>query len=900
MSLRNVTLLLTGATAAVCIALVSLVSEQIIMSGYADLERTQVRESLRRAQAALDAESGRIMAILKDWAYWDDTLDFVAGTNDGFADANLMDTTFRSLQIDVMLFFSPDGALVRAKRYDPGKNAEVPLSAELLDIFVRDSPWVRFASEQGHRSGLALAGEDALMLGALPILDSNAEGPAGGAMVMGRFLGRALVEELAGRTLLDLGLLPARAGSLDAEHAEILGLLSAGQDMVVKSGDGDRVSGFALLRDTEGRPVFLLRVSQDRDIMRQGRDTLRYTVVAVAATVLLIGLALFALMDRRVVSRVASLSREVDGIAGGEGLSRRVEASGRDELARLGGAINAMLADLERSAAALRESEAQHRAMFEDHRAVMLLLDPESGLVADANPAAAEFYGYSREDLKGMPLLNICLLSRQELAEKMGKAQAAGPARFECRQRLATGEVREVMVQTGLVEGGGLRLVHAIVFDATERRWAENALQMAYAQMEARVQARTEELNSSNALLRAEIAEREQAEAGLRESRERLARITGSAYDAILMLDSRGLVSYANPAAERLFGRAAGELAGGDAARLFTCTVMPGFPRDVGEDQSGITAECELHAGEGREVPVELSLSTVAGREGRETVLVVRDVSVRRAAEEALQRAKEEAEEVSRLKSEFITMLSHEMRTPMTSILGFAKIILKRLERDVLPGLAEAGGRAASSGALAVRNLEIIVAEGERLTDMMSDVLDLAKLEAGRAEWRPRRVDLAGLLREAREKTASLFEAQGLAWGEDLEGGLPLVLCDPDKVLQVLMNLISNAVKFTPAGTVRIRLRRDGDCAVVAVEDSGIGISTQDQAKLFGKFVQLSDTLTDKPRGTGLGLSICKHIVELHSGRIWVESEPGRGSTFSFTLPLAPEAEDAGGEEREA
>jgi PAS domain S-box-containing protein len=453
------------------------------------------------------------------------------------------------------------------------------------------------------------------------------------------------------------------------------------------------------------------------------------------------------------------------------------------------------------------------------------------------------------------------------------------------------------------VQGGGRRLIHAIVFDDTERRRAEDALQMAYAQMEARVQARTEELNSSNTLLRAEIADREQAEAGLRESRERLARITGAAYDAILLLDPRGLVSYANPAAERLLGRSAGELAGADSGALFTCKAMPGFPRTVQEDQAGITVECDLHAGGGREVPVELSMSLVAGREGRETVLVVRDVSMRRAAEEALQRAKEEAEEVSRLKSEFITMLSHEMRTPMTSILGFAKIILKRLERDVLPALAEAGDRAASAGALAVHNLGIIVAEGERLTQMMGDVLDLARLEAGRAEMRSRPVDLAGLVREVRDKTASLFEAQGLDWSEEMEEDVPLVPCDRDKVLQVLMNLISNAVKFTPAGAVRTCLRRKGDSALVEVADSGIGISEQDMGKLFGKFVQLADTLTDKPRGTGLGLSICKHIVELHGGRIWAESRPGRGSTFRFTLPLAPAtpaARDGGAVERAA
>jgi PAS domain S-box-containing protein len=894
MSLRRITLLIAGITAAVCVAAVSLVSERIIMSGYENLERDQVRESLRRVRAALDGETDRIMILLKDWAFWDETRNYVTGRMPDYPEANLGDSTVDNLKLSFILYFDAAGQYFNGKGYDLKGKVDMPVPEDLLAKLPPDSPFIMLKSIGDRMTGLMGVGDRVVLLTALPILDSNGEGPVSGTMLMGRYVDHDLVQEISRRTLLGLDLAPARAEGLPVDAADALAALGAGRDMALRTVGDDRVDGYALLRDVYDRPLFILRVSLSRDIIQQGRHTLRYAASAVAATVLLIGLALYVLVDRRILSRIFVLIREVEEIGGKGDLSRRIEIPGSDELSRLGGTINAMLADLDRSEVALRQSEEQHRAMFEDHRSVMLLLDPETGRVVDANPAAVEFYGYARDDLRGMPLLNLCMLSRQEMAEKMDKAQAAGPARFECRQRLATGEMREVMVQTGLVEGGGRRLIHAIVFDDTERSRAEDALQMAYAQMEARVQARTEELNSSNALLRAEIAEREQAEAGLRESRERLARITGSAYDAILLLDVRGLVSYANPAAERLLGRPAAELTGAAVTEYFPCDTL-GRILHQAETHNGTTVECVLATGDGRQVPVELSVSAASGREGGETVLVVRDVSVRRAAEEALQRAKEQAEEVSRLKSEFITMLSHEMRTPMTSILGFAKIILKRLERDVLPVLAEAGGRAASAGILAVRNLNIIVDEGERLTDMMSDVLDLAKLEAGRAEWRPRKVDLAGLVREARDKTASLFEAQGLAWSDDLEDSLPPVLCDRDKVLQVLMNLISNAVKFTPSGSVRVGLHRDDGSARVVVTDTGIGITAQDVGKLFGKFVQLSDTLTDKPRGTGLGLSICKHIVELHGGRIWVESEPGKGSTFSFTLPLAP-TDDAGGE----
>jgi CheY-like chemotaxis protein len=142
------------------------------------------------------------------------------------------------------------------------------------------------------------------------------------------------------------------------------------------------------------------------------------------------------------------------------------------------------------------------------------------------------------------------------------------------------------------------------------------------------------------------------------------------------------------------------------------------------------------------------------------------------------------------------------------------------------------------------------------------------------------------VIERATAATASLFEAKKLTLVQNIEYGLPAITADRDRLIQVVINLISNAVKFTDAGSVTCSAcLRDGEL-VVSVADSGIGIAPADQPKVFEKFKQVGDTLTDKPKGTGLGLPICKEIVEYHGGRIWVESESGKGSTFSFTLPL--------------
>ena len=186
-----------------------------------------------------------------------------------------------------------------------------------------------------------------------------------------------------------------------------------------------------------------------------------------------------------------------------------------------------------------------------------------------------------------------------------------------------------------------------------------------------------------------------------------------------------------------------------------------------------------------------------------------------------------------------------------------------------------------------IENLDIVVSEGERLTKLIDDVLDLAKIEAGKFTWNMASVSVKEVIERAVAATASLFDAKTAeARPRHRAQTFPTITGDQDRLIQVVINLISNAVKFTDAGSITCSARQEGKELLVSVKDSGIGIAPDDQPKVFEKFKQVGDTLTDKPKGTGLGLPICKEIVEYHGGRIWVESQPGHGSTFSFTLPI--------------
>ncbi|MNX98869.1 Sensor histidine kinase MtrB [compost metagenome] len=256
------------------------------------------------------------------------------------------------------------------------------------------------------------------------------------------------------------------------------------------------------------------------------------------------------------------------------------------------------------------------------------------------------------------------------------------------------------------------------------------------------------------------------------------------------------------------------------------------------------------------------------------------------AATGELRAANARLQELDRLKDDFISTVTHELRTPLTSIRAFSEILNDNPELDP---------------AQRARFVAIIVKESERLTRMINQVLDLAKLESGRAEWHTTALDLREVIEDALATTSQLLQEQGVELRLELPAQIPPVLADRDRLLQVLLNLISNAVKFCDreAGRIGIAVQVLPDALRVDVRDNGCGIDPADQQTIFEKFRQAGDNLTEKPQGTGLGLPISRQIVEHFGGRLWVQSARGQGATFSFTLPLGQAnaaATDAGRE----
>ena len=251
--------------------------------------------------------------------------------------------------------------------------------------------------------------------------------------------------------------------------------------------------------------------------------------------------------------------------------------------------------------------------------------------------------------------------------------------------------------------------------------------------------------------------------------------------------------------------------------------------------------------------------------------------SLERASAE-LRAANEQLKSLDKLKDDFVSSVTHELRTPLTSIRALAELMHDDPELPLAQRVQFTG---------------IIVAETERLSRLVNQVLDLAKIESGHAQWRHDDVDLRALAEAALQTTRELFRERGASVTLEAAASLPSVRADRDRLTQVLLNLLSNAAKFVPAGTGRVELRlaRGEHGVVVEVRDNGPGVPLAQQALVFEKFRQGGDDAQGPP-GTGLGLSISRRIVEHFGGRMWLASVPGQGACFAFELPCSPEHEE--------
>ncbi|HXD21591.1 MAG TPA: response regulator [Vicinamibacterales bacterium] len=379
------------------------------------------------------------------------------------------------------------------------------------------------------------------------------------------------------------------------------------------------------------------------------------------------------------------------------------------------------------------------------------------------------------------------------------------------------------------------------------------------------------------AVFAAVVLQKNQMLRAVQQSEERLREVIESINEGMFVVGRDGRVNLWNSAAERMWGRPRDGVVGHPLAAAFPEVEATPLPRAI--DEALLT---------GRVAPVvEFARSGDAADSifearvfpfGRGVTVFLDDVTARKHSEAELKQAKEDAESASRAKSKFLASMSHELRTPLNAIIGFSEILTDHL----YGGLNERQDR----------YVQNILVSGRHLLRLINDILDLSKVEAGRVTLDLAPFDVGTALRDVHVIVKTLAIKKGIALSFDVTPDLPVVTADQAKFKQVMYNLLSNAIKFTkPDGAVTTKASIAEDASAgsilrVSVTDTGIGIKPDDQARIFGEFEQVDSSYGREQQGTGLGLALVRQLVTLHGGRVWVESDEGKGSTFTFAIPV--------------
>jgi PAS domain S-box-containing protein len=498
---------------------------------------------------------------------------------------------------------------------------------------------------------------------------------------------------------------------------------------------------------------------------------------------------------------------------------------------------------------ALRESEARFRGAFDAASTGMALIGLEDTFL-QVNPALCAMLGYDNDELLQQTLRAVTLPDDQDLD-------------LEVRQQLVAGEISTYQLEQLFNRKQGeiicIRLTMSLV------RGSAGEPRYFVAQMQ-------------------DITPFKAAGAALREAEARYRTLVEQTPAAVYVdeADFLGACLYISPRIEALLGSTPEEWMGSPGS--WTRMVHPDDHtwvlqrvREANVSGEPFFAEYRFITRDGRVVWVHDEASLVLNEDGTRQCwqgLMV-DITDRKLAEEELRRAKEAAEEASRLKTAFLSMATHELRTPLTIISGYVELLSQS-------GLKHFNDEEREY-------VEVVQAGTRTLTMLIDDLLDLARIEAGRMHLTLRPVDVVDVLERVRRMVAAQASAKGLDIVFAVEDRLPPAAADINRLVQILLNLVGNAIKFTEQGGVTCTARARNGGVEIRVKDSGIGISPEALGQIFDEFHQGESGTTRRYGGTGLGLAIARRLVEMHGGHISVESEPGVGSIFSVWLPAADE-----------
>lgn len=881
MKLHKTSAIIIGLTSLGLVGLLVLAGFVILRASFSNLERGIVAENVERARQGLLNVINRIDSLALDWASWDDSYAFINDRNLHFIESNLNDQTLINQRLNVVIFFDAKGQIAYSKYFDPMSGELSALPPGYGEALGADALYASGAAPAAFK-GLVVLPEGILLLSGRPILTSENKGPTRGLLLIGRFLVKDVTAEIAVATRLSVTFPLFDDDALESELKSQL--LVNPQKIAMFNLSQVKIASAAALLDIFGNPALVVRVELERVIHAEQLKTMLYHTSSLLVAVLVCGFVSLALIERVVLTRIRSVAAQVEGIGVHGDANRRVDIQGADELVDMARNINGMLAELDKAKSSLtrqvqelRDNQRYLHTLVDSIQAGVLLVDAQTYAVVEINAFALRMAGRNREDVLGMDCHGLLCPAEKDKCLAMD----AGGVEHSPRVLLtAQGEELPILKSVTTVERNGRGCYLETFIDISGIVKAEKALRL---------------------------------------SEETYRTIFTNTGAATVIVDADDTLRLINPEFEKFVAMGKLEL---ENRKKWTDFIHPEdaplFTSAAPEASSSAQfrtgrLQCRMTPPHG--VVRHVSLSVASIPETTKRVVSIQDVTELKEAEWALRnaqillegkveartRALQEAnvtlKAMDQMKDAFLSSASHELRTPLTSVLGFAKLMDKTFTRAFLP-LAAGDERLERKAREFSSNFKIIQEEGERLTRLINDLLDLNKIESGRIQWRDEAIDMVALLQNGINAMRGEFAMKpGVEALADIPAELPRVWAEKDRIHQVLFNLLNNAAKFTTKGYVRLVGRAvEGDELEIRVEDTGIGLPREELSKVFDKFYQAQggDELRDKPVGTGLGLAICAQIVTHYEGRIWAESTVGVGSAFVLRLPTMPPEEQTG------
>ncbi len=840
MYVRKAAFLTIIITCACLVAVIYISSSLILFKNITNLENKYAEDNVERAILALDQKILSLDKTASDWAYWDDTYNYLNGRNPGFVEENLMDNTFTGLGINLIMLLDNSGRIKVSKMYDLKLKKEIPVDKSISE-FIESNLNPPGKDNRGKvMSGLMMTSGRPMIISMKPVLTSFAKGPASGTFIMGDFMDKTDMEELSLITQLSLDFFQSPDENLPEDVRKASASLYENSHIVTSKPGKNIITGYTIIKDISGRPSIILKVKMPGATYSQARKVIFYFNIGILITGIICALIIIFLLEKKLLSRLDKIMKGIIRVTETRNLKSRISLTGNDELTRLAEIFNSMMLSLEISEKTLEESEEKYRNLVE-HASDGIVINQDQ-IIKYANPRMSELSGYSLNELLESHYTDF--IHPDDLAK----------AKEEYSLRLHTGDISGIF-ETSLRHKNGLK----IPVEATARMVTYNG-------------------KPAGIIIIRDITEKKRAHEMLASEKERLLVTLRSIGDGVITTDFNMNVKIMNRIAEKLTGWKQD-----DALDRNLFEVFPLIKEKTRErcDQplskiitKGIIVELVsqtiLISRDGTEYFVAVTGAPIRTKEGEPLglVLVFRDITERRKIEEELSK-------IQRFDTMgiLISGIVHDFSNILTCIIGNITLAKEYSSTDD-------------------RLLECIN-ETEKAS-IRAKELSQQLLSLFRSSY-PEKVKMS-VMKIIRDSTAFVLRGSNVKYTIDFAPDLWLVDIDPGQISQVIYNIVLNAKQAMPEGGILTISAENtvigeesnlpmanGKYIKIKIMDTGVGIPEEIITRIFDPF------FTTSVSGSGLGLDSVKSIISKHFGLVTVNSKPGSYSIFEIYLPASRE-----------